>query len=114
MMPYKDPEVRRAFQAERHKRRKEEAGFREARRESEKKYAASDKGRERSVRGEKTDRERHPERHRARQMLRYAVRSGKIKRQPCQVCGDEKSQGHHEDYNKPLDVQWFCQAHHPR
>lgn len=48
----------------------------------------------------------------ARTMLGKAVRRGDIERKPCEVCGDPNSQGHHEDYNKPLDVQWLCQEHH--
>lgn len=41
-----------------------------------------------------------------------AVNLGKLKRMPCEVCGDPKSHGHHEDYSKPLDVQWLCSKHH--
>jgi hypothetical protein len=40
------------------------------------------------------------------------LRRGKIERKPCEVCGDEKAQMHHEDYSKPLDVRWFCRKHH--
>ena len=43
--------------------------------------------------------------------LNKAVKSGKIIRQPCIVCG-EKAQAHHPDYNKPLDVIWLCPFHH--
>jgi hypothetical protein len=42
----------------------------------------------------------------------YALKSGKVKPMPCQVCGKEKTQGHHEDYSKPLDVVWLCTRHH--
>ncbi len=41
-----------------------------------------------------------------------AIQLGKIIPQPCQVCGKEKAQGHHEDYSKPLDVVWLCSRHH--
>lgn len=41
-----------------------------------------------------------------------AVRDGRIIRKPCQICGKENAQGHHEDYNKPLDVFWVCTRHH--
>jgi hypothetical protein len=27
-------------------------------------------------------------------------------------CGDEDSQGHHFDYERPLDVIWVCDRHH--
>lgn len=41
-----------------------------------------------------------------------ALRSGKIKKEPCVMCGDTKVQAHHTDYTKPLDVVWLCQKHH--
>lgn len=43
---------------------------------------------------------------------RYAIRSGKIKRLPCEVCGSEKSHGHHDDYLKPFELRFLCARHH--
>lgn len=43
-------------------------------------------------------------------VARNAVR--KLERQPCQVCGAQKSEAHHPDYSKPLEVIWFCHKHH--
>lgn len=60
----------------------------------------------------KNQRINSPEKYKARTELGNAVRDGRIKRQPCAVCGDPKSQGHHTDYSKPLDVQWLCFKHH--
>lgn len=48
----------------------------------------------------------------ARNDLNHAVRDGKLDRLPCVICGDEKSEAHHEDYTKPLDVVWLCDSHH--
>jgi ribosomal protein S27AE len=48
----------------------------------------------------------------ARAYLNTYLRRGKIERKPCSKCGDLNSQGHHEDYNKPLDVIWLCRKHH--
>jgi len=42
----------------------------------------------------------------------YALKTGKIKRLPCEVCGNIKSQGHHDDYLKPYDVRFLCSVHH--
>lgn len=49
---------------------------------------------------------------RVRRVLKYAVSVGKIQRQPCEVCGNPKVDGHHDDYSKPLDVRWLCRKHH--
>lgn len=55
---------------------------------------------------------KYPERAAARHAINNAVHSGKIRRMPCEVCGSKKSQGHHEDYSRPLQVRWLCQQHH--
>ena len=43
-----------------------------------------------------------------------AVKSGLIKRKPCERCGSVKSMAHHESYDKPLQVTWYCQPCHKR
>jgi len=48
----------------------------------------------------------------ARKKLRYEVSMGRIAKYPCVECGDIKSQAHHEDYSKPLEVIWLCRKHH--
>lgn len=60
----------------------------------------------------------HPERYRAYDAVRRAIRKGLLVRLACESCGDPKTHAHHEDYSKPLDVQWLCRdchetAHHP-
>lgn len=40
------------------------------------------------------------------------LRRGKILKEPCKICGDLNSQMHHEDYSKPLLIQWYCRKHH--
>ena len=57
---------------------------------------------------------RWPEKAQARGALQNAVKRGVVERQPCTVCGCEKSEGHHEDYSKPLEVVWLCRVHHVR
>jgi hypothetical protein len=56
--------------------------------------------------------ERNPERARIKEAVRYAVKVGKLVRQPCFTCGEAKVEGHHADYDAPLDVVWLCQVHH--
>lgn len=51
---------------------------------------------------------RNPQKRKARTALGNAIRDGRIKREPCQFCGDPKSEAHHRDYSKPLDVVWAC------
>lgn len=53
-------------------------------------------------------------RARARSVLNHAIRDGKLKRLPCRDCGDAKTEAHHSDYGKPLDVIWLCDMHHHR
>lgn len=54
----------------------------------------------------------HPKAYKAHQMVRYHVRSGNLHKQPCEVCGSISTVAHHDDYDKPLNVRWLCQAHH--
>lgn len=37
-----------------------------------------------------------------------ALRDGRLTREPCKLCGATKAQAHHNDYSKPLDVEWLC------
>lgn len=47
----------------------------------------------------------------AKDAVNNAIRSGKLVKELC-WCGSSKVQGHHEDYNKPLEVIWLCIKHH--
>lgn len=56
--------------------------------------------------------ERYPDKAHAHTTTGNAVRDGKLVRKPCEICGKEKSEAHHEDYSKPLEVIWLCKQHH--
>jgi hypothetical protein len=53
----------------------------------------------------------YKQRQKVRRKLRYAVQKGILIRLPCIKCG-QKSEAHHPDYTKPLDVIWLCRLHH--
>lgn len=55
---------------------------------------------------------RFPEKVAAQTKARNAIRDGKLKKQPCFMCGSIKVEAHHPDYSKPLDVIWLCPACH--
>lgn len=42
----------------------------------------------------------------------YAIKTGKLIRQPCIDCGAVEVIAHHFDYNQPLNVLWLCEVHH--
>lgn len=57
-------------------------------------------------------RAKYPNKYRATMIVGTAIKYGKLLREPCSVCGNKKSEAHHEDYSKPLEVMWLCQLHH--
>lgn len=53
------------------------------------------------------------EKIRIRAATRYAIRSGKLVRQPCETCGNPFSEPDHGGrYDDPFAVRWFCRKHH--
>lgn len=59
-------------------------------------------------------REENPLGYQAHTAVSNAVRTGRLKRLPCEFCGDERVHAHHKDYSKPLDVIWLCAKCHNR
>lgn len=59
-------------------------------------------------------RRKYPDKNRARELVHLAVGRKKngLVRLPCSKCGNPKSEAHHPDYSKPLEVIWLCRAHH--
>ena len=47
-----------------------------------------------------------------RKKVCLAIKSGKLKREPCKICGKIEVEGHHLDYSKPLEIIWLCREHH--
>lgn len=52
----------------------------------------------------------------AHQLVMFAIKLGVLKKGvECFKCGSKKRiEGHHENYDKPLDVVWLCNACHQR
>ncbi len=48
----------------------------------------------------------------ARNAVSRAIKAGTLIRMPCEVCGEPKTEAHHDDYSKLLDVRWLCFEHH--
>lgn len=48
----------------------------------------------------------------AHNLIRNLIWKKKLKRQVCEKCSDIKSEAHHPDYFKPLEVIWLCRIHH--
>lgn len=54
----------------------------------------------------------NPEKRAAHQAVQTALRNGSLVRQPCKDCGTAKAHAHHDDYSKPLDIEWLCHRCH--
>jgi len=50
----------------------------------------------------------------AKNAVKYALKVGKLVKEPCWICGENMSEAHHPSYAKDmrLAVTWLCSAHH--
>lgn len=74
-------------------------------------YKQTERGKERLQAGGVAWIGRNPEKRAAYIIVGNAVRDGKLVKQSC-ACGNPKSEAHHEDYAKPLEVIWLCRRCH--
>ncbi len=72
----------------------------------------SKKNKDKTIQYARNARLAEPHKAKARDLLNKAVKSDKIQKKPCVVCGNNISEAHHEDYNKPFKVIWYCRKHH--
>ncbi len=49
----------------------------------------------------------------AREKVRKAIRSGRLKKSKC-FCGEKKVEAHHKNYDLPFKVIWLCKKHHTK
>lgn len=82
----------------------------------QKKYRSSEKGK---LSDRKHEEKRYStiegkKRLSAKNAVKYAVKVGKLIKEPCFICGDAKSVAHHSSYaeDMKLAVTWLCSKHH--
>lgn len=54
----------------------------------------------------------HRLKQKARAAVGHALRDGDLSAKPCEKCGNLFAEAHHDDYSRPLDVQWLCRDCH--
>ncbi len=81
-------------------------------RESKKAYQTSARGKQTYLENTLRYNAQNPEKKAVHVATSRAIRSGVLIRQPCEVCQNPKTDGHHPDYSKPLEVLWLCRKHH--
>lgn len=66
--------------------------------------------------GVKVPRETREAERRRKNLCRWETRRliarGEIAKQPCERCGEQKAQAHHEDYSDPRLIHWLCVSCH--
>lgn len=50
----------------------------------------------------------------ARSLVYYAIKTGKLKKQNCSVCGSPNAEADHSNYSQPTKVTWLCRKHHAK
>lgn len=80
--------------------------------ENNSKYIKSDRGKENKLRYYYEVLKLNPKKLKAQGLFGKRLARGKIIKKPCEICGSINVHGHHDDYNKPLEVRWLCPQHH--
>ena len=83
----------------------------ESRNQRNKKYFQTKVGKEVRKKADARYQKANPEKVKARSAVAYALKTGRLFKQPCH-CSKTKAGAHHEDYSKPLNVIWLCPKHH--
>lgn len=75
-------------------------------------YQKTDRGKKASAKAKKKWADNNTVKRAANIIIGNAIRDGVVTRGNCEICGEEKTHAHHDDYAKPLDVRWLCPTHH--
>jgi len=70
------------------------------------------KNKKKRLKSMKAYQDKNKDKYKSRQTLRNAVAAGKIEKTPCKDCGETKVEARHQDYSKPLEVEWLCKTCH--
>jgi hypothetical protein len=82
--------------------------------EARKKYGKDSKNRDIFRESKRKWDANNPQKKRAHGLVSDAIKLGKLEKTSCIICENEKTEGHHEDYSKPLEVVWLCDFHHKK
>ena len=74
--------------------------------------AKTPEGKAAGLRANREWRRRNRQKVAAHNAVARAIAAGSISRQPCERCGNQNSQAHHDDYSKPLEIRWLCDVDH--
>ena len=55
---------------------------------------------------------KNPIKRAAHLIVSSAIKKGLLTKRPCEMCGCDVVNAHHDDYLKALDVRWLCDIHH--
>ena len=80
------------------------------------KYFQTSAGKIARQKGDQKHHKLYPERAKAHRIVRTAIRKGiLIRPSNCESCSENGFiESHHEDYSKPLDVNWLCTKCHAK
>ena len=107
-----DVRANRALRAEQYKQFERNRANRPDRVAARLAYRATERGKSAVRRSNANTVSRYPRLRAAHVATGNAIRDGRLTKGPCEICGDKRSQAHHDDYSKPLAVRWLCARHH--
>ncbi len=77
-----------------------------------KSYRLTPRGREKINNAVYKSIKKHPNRQKARSLVRLAIKNGNLVKPLKCKCGNRVIEAHHENYSKPLNVKWLCRKCH--